>query len=541
MNMKKTKTILVIIAILNASLIFAQFPQKQINNAIFGITGNKVKPKNSIKFNNDKTDKYLSLGKSCKFIHQIGPAADTLLITSDTAIYETIETIGAGVLIVNNAILQLYGHLDQYDSSKVFIQNGATLHFPQIHNGQYIHRLQDNSYFKASNSTINTNNVQQIWQYDHSEYISKQTSFTNWNFRKIWDNSILYLEDADMVGDLTINDSCNLTFVRCETILPWMGVDAGDTLCYVFPPWDTVPNYTFSNNLNGVIGIDYSVSFDSCTNVLWGVESWQDSYIHIYSSVISIAFRLFEDDTIKHIYDYTDHVSFEFPFPDRFCKITMSHLYMWFPYVYNDAIMYIDSCRYAESKSYDSSQVYITNSIADGFPSSATAVDDGFMQFSDGLCRTFTTSWFDGTLLLVNTKVEPRPELNAEQNIAYGNSFFLAVNSIFKPTMKPWAMDNALVMFASIDSLGAYNVGENIDIIGSAWIDAGPLNSTKINTIQINDFVKIYPNPTTGIFTIEGKNIRSIEITSISGQVVYFKNPQGFKNLAGLVQVDLKG
>ncbi|MCK4663979.1 MAG: immunoglobulin domain-containing protein [Bacteroidales bacterium] len=62
---------------------------------------------------------------------------------------------------------------------------------------------------------------------------------------------------------------------------------------------------------------------------------------------------------------------------------------------------------------------------------------------------------------------------------------------------------------------------------------------TSIETIQNSDDIKIYPNPTNGIFTIEGKDIQSIEITNINGQTVYVKNPQGFKNLAGLVQIDL--
>lgn len=47
--------------------------------------------------------------------------------------------------------------------------------------------------------------------------------------------------------------------------------------------------------------------------------------------------------------------------------------------------------------------------------------------------------------------------------------------------------------------------------------------------------IKIYPNPTTGIFTIKGKNIKSIEITNVSGQIVYARTLQ----LEDFCQIDL--
>jgi len=49
--------------------------------------------------------------------------------------------------------------------------------------------------------------------------------------------------------------------------------------------------------------------------------------------------------------------------------------------------------------------------------------------------------------------------------------------------------------------------------------------TTSVATGITNSYVeipktKIYPNPTTGIFTITGENIQSIEVTNIIGQVI---------------------
>ena len=45
-------------------------------------------------------------------------------------------------------------------------------------------------------------------------------------------------------------------------------------------------------------------------------------------------------------------------------------------------------------------------------------------------------------------------------------------------------------------------------------------NTTEINEIGDNDNIKIYPNPTNGIFTIKGKDLQSIEVINISGQTI---------------------
>lgn len=44
--------------------------------------------------------------------------------------------------------------------------------------------------------------------------------------------------------------------------------------------------------------------------------------------------------------------------------------------------------------------------------------------------------------------------------------------------------------------------------------------STAINELNLANAISIYPNPTNGIFSIEADKIKSIEITSITGEVI---------------------
>lgn len=418
-------------------------------------------------------------------IYYIGPGADTLFVDSDLELEADVIVCGLGVLLVDHAKFTLSGHLDQYGDSKVILRNGACLYVPQLFNSHYLHRLQDRALFEAIDSTVDGKCVYQIRQYDDSRYVARQTVFPHWNFRKIWDNSTLILEDANMVGDMTINDSCDITFTRCDTILPWLGAAAGDVFDYSFPPWEYVGNYTFDSNLDGIDGVDYSVSFEACRGVMWGVESWPGSSIEIDSSFIDIAVRIYEDAEFVDIHDFEHYETKTFPLDDRLCKITNSYLHMWFPYVYDTAVVHIDDCSYAESKTHDYSELIVTNTTSDGFPSTTSPVDNGFIFFSDGLCRTFASTWNHGTLLLVNTRIEPRSGHEERQNIAHGQSTFLAVNCVFEPDYQPYARDAAMVMFAAMDTLENAAVGTEIDIVGSAWTDTGPFNPIEYERYQL--------------------------------------------------------
>ena len=496
------KTLFILISCIISVSLFAEFPQEKVTELIFENHFNKsistnnpnrLSLEDNIYENRDQSIKDHIYSKEKEFtisrdrdILYVGPGADTTFIYEDYQQDGDIIVYGDGVLLVDNATLTLFGHLYQQDNGKVILQNGAYLHVPQLFNCQYLHALNDNSKFEAINSTVDGNVVYQIRQYDNSEYTSLQTNYTNWNFRKLWNNSKLTMVDANMVGDLTINDSVEVEFTRCDTILPWLGADDGDVFDYQFPDWEIVPDYVFDDNLNGIDGIDYSVSFEDCVSVLWGVESWSESSVTINSSLVCIVFRIDEDVTINNIEDYTNYDYLSFPFEDRTAQINYCQLYMWFPYVYYDAVVYVDNCRYAESKAHDQSEIYFSNTISDGFPSNASPVDDGFIYFEDGLCRTFSSSWYNATLLMVNTRFEPRPNFDASQNIAHGYSTFLASNCTFLPELEPYARDAALVMFAAIDSLPDFEVGEIIEVTGSAWISIGEQNPITFDNYKLH-------------------------------------------------------
>jgi GH35 family endo-1,4-beta-xylanase len=92
---------------------------------------------------------------------------------------------------------------------------------------------------------------------------------------------------------------------------------------------------------------------------------------------------------------------------------------------------------------------------------------------------------------------------------------------------------NAVPNETSGISITDYNTAFNIDTLSvssgsvSFYLKESPvfIEEYIANLLSENNLtsknIKIYPNPTNGIFTVEGKNIKLIEIININGQVVY--------------------
>ncbi|MEA3450296.1 MAG: T9SS type A sorting domain-containing protein, partial [Bacteroidota bacterium] len=70
--------------------------------------------------------------------------------------------------------------------------------------------------------------------------------------------------------------------------------------------------------------------------------------------------------------------------------------------------------------------------------------------------------------------------------------------------------------------------GTNISEWSEVWSFTTE-NNVGLSDIKNTELITIFPNPTTGFFTIQGKNIQSIKITNINGQIIYSSKFQNFK------------
>ena len=415
---------------------------------------------------------------------------DTLTISQDETLDCNVLVSGDGLLhIINGAKLTLIGCLYEMDDGQVILDNGY-LYVPQEYNSQYPHIMYGNSRFEAvSNSEVFANTVYRTVMYDNTEFLSVGTEYPFWNFRQFFDSSQVDISGSDLIGDFTVNDFCQVSYCECDTMLPWFGFTEGDTLLsYSFPDWISVSDYTFSSaDISELSGVDYTVHFQNCGGVMWGIESWPGSSAEVFNSFINITLRIMGEGTVDltGISQFTYYDEFLLSgvssITDRLLKLTGCYAHQWCIYSYDSINLNIESCYWGESHAKENSTVVAYNSIAYGFPSSVSSVGSGSYCFVNGSCSTFVTAWDNATTLLINSTVVPRSgAMCGTTNYARDQARLLSINSYFQ--YRPVAYGAAMTMGSALDTDSEYETGD-IDIPGSAWVDVGPYCTD-------NDFAK---------------------------------------------------
>ena len=411
----------------------------------------------------------------------IGPDADTFYVDTNFVWDGTVYIYGDGVLIVDSAYFSVAGQLAIAGNGAAIFKNHATLHFDQFFVGQYSLWLFDNGYFEATDATIDANGTMHFVElHDNGVYIVRRTYFPNWTFRRIYEHSTLVLEDIGHVGDLLVDDSCSIHFIRCDTLMPWLQTPDGSVVDIEFPNIDSVEHFEFSEDTPGVDGIGYTVTVDSCRQCWWSLETFPGCSVIVRDSEIhGSCIRIPGSDTISvsGIFNYEYHTDMIIPLSDRHLEYENTYVWWWNWYPLESTVFYIDSCFFGEMIGKNSSTTFATRCIHDGATITLSVLDSAFMTFEAGSSLGYVCSFQQSTMLLINTRIRPTWPYQAT-NIAHHNSKMLCVNCDFDSL--PFALDTALVMWVDIDSIDNQGGFSYIlpKIWGSVWLDAGPERTT---------------------------------------------------------------
>jgi len=417
----------------------------------------------------------------------VGPGQDTLYIDEDFVQDGNIIIHGDGVLLVDNAKLTISGHVYAQDQGKAVFRNNAWLHFNQFYVGQYYVFLIDNSEFEATDATVDANGVMHYAQlHDDCIYTAVNTDFPDWTFRKVFDRASLILEDVNHVGDIMVDDSCFVHFTACDTLMPWLETCNGSVINIEFPDPDYVEHFEFSENTPGVDGIGFTFIVDQCSRCWWSLETQPGSSVTINNSVIRGSCVRMPGSNTVNIQDIENNSYFTHlvvSLEDRLLEYNNTYVYWWNWYPMENTILNIDSSVFGELIGRGNSETYATNCVHDGATISLGVEDSAFVSFAGSTCLAYISSWNRGTMLLTNSSVIPLWPYQST-NIAHDHSSMLAVNSFFE--YAPEALDTALVIVVAIDGPVAGQVDDNIDIIGSAWMNTGEHNAAEFDRYSIH-------------------------------------------------------
>lgn len=442
-----------------------------------------------------------------------------LAIGADEEFYHTgpLIVIGSGQVLVTGGSLFLNGHLSISDDALVSVNggsfhldgkdthivltqqaalaivNGAILHFVQ----QYVHQHainahDDSNVFLYQAEVDSDGSAETVELTENATYTAISTDFKDWTTWYMWNESRLNLNDVGKAGDVVFYDNPIIDVKNTTGIMPWMYFPDGAVGELILPDTrDCAPTSVKIDN-SVVAGIGWSLSIENSYCVALGINPYPGSDITIRDSYLKMAMiRLTGDNNyqvpgeFKNRQFHADHTFTSIP--DRQLRLINSTVEWWKVDANENARVLANDIVFSEMMVTDNARMWITNSTCEGQTIHLGATDNAAVYFKGGEVWSYASAWNNATMILEDSLFDhSRAQfLYQYTNIAHQNSRLYAVNTDFVSPPEdpngalPRAVDEALVMFVKLPDLSPAPLSAWIPIKGQAWIDHGPLNSTR--------------------------------------------------------------
>jgi hypothetical protein len=183
---------------------------------------------------------------------------------------------------------------------------------------------------------------------------------------------------ADCFGgmEIIVNDSASINIEGSNKIILWLGLSKGDTVDIdlpetnkSFPPSSNVLNFSFSNALPNVQGIDYTVDMANCDTVFWSLLLGKGCHVTMNNdSLLAIGLVYDEQacDTIKGITNKNLYENEAVMLSDRNLSLNNSLVYAWNFYPGDSSQLILEDCIFGEILTSADAKAQLINSTCDG-------------------------------------------------------------------------------------------------------------------------------------------------------------------------------
>ena len=438
-------------------------------------------------FNHAKDSGPVGIGYYCNI--PIGELAlknsDTLLVTSDKYISGKLTAMDNSVIIIDNAVLTVEGDVYLKNNSKFFLKNNGKFIQKQLYMDQYLFYMFDNSVVDAGfGSMSGSGTLLSINMYQYSKFKANHTSFTDWTFHRVTNKSSLEMSNIDKVGDFTLDDSCSVKISNSKIVMPWLSFYKGASANIRLPSPNFVDHFEFPANNDSVKGVYSKLILDSCSTVLWSMIHWSGCEVKVKDSWLYSCYErmnptVLDTQRISNIRDSITYNYFKLPLTDRNVVFENSSIQSWEFTAMNNEVLYGDSLDIFEMWSYHNSNIYVKNSNFYGTHIGST--NNSSMNLDNCHINVILLATNYSTFTIKNSVVIPNGNWK-EVSAAQDYSKLFCINTKFSQV--PQAFDNAIVVFAYLDSIETVN-SNKININGSAWTESGLLNPSKFGGYRI--------------------------------------------------------
>ncbi|MBN2728386.1 MAG: T9SS type A sorting domain-containing protein [Bacteroidales bacterium] len=404
---------------------------------------------------------------------------DTLYIMNDSTITGAwdfngnIAVIDTGKLIFTGATATINGDLIVWGSDARCDILNSTLAMPQAYFYQRSMITVGDAVLNIENSTLNFNGLPHNCVIGENGTMNLKNVY-NSGFRTcgLSSTATINIDEINEAGEFVITGNSSVNIKNADHVLLWHHFPDGAIVSHKFPDGATVDSYDFSNALPGVLGVNYTVNIDTCTDVMWALMPERNTNITIDSSYIrSIGLWFNGHDTIpvsglvnQSNYNQTIGIS------DRTLTLQTCSVRTWSLYPFDSVYIDVTASIVGEIGAFGHSEVQTNGIMVDGsggyfFASDETVVVGGFTTTG-----TSVRSEKKGIMLYVYGNVMMG---SAE---ALDSSILIVMQSILPSD--PIYRNMACAWFGKIDGPYSTYLGQDYPVMGSAWIDkdaASPL------------------------------------------------------------------
>ncbi|MBN1620382.1 hypothetical protein JW890_06640 [candidate division WOR-3 bacterium] len=399
---------------------------------------------------------------------------DTLVITSDTSIYEDIIIFQNGLLEVNSCSLRMRGDIVLSDEGMMKLDN-AVFFLDESYVYQYSINSYGNSSFDAENSTLRSNSK----PFGFSLYDSSSAAFDSVRMEKsfitfsLTGKSAIEIINSDKAGEFVLftEEEAELRIKNSDSVLVWLGFpkNSSGTVRGPHSPSMFIEHFRYPDT--SCSGINYSVEIDSVFALFLATMACDSTDVTIYDVELRAAGSLFTEqvsDTLSGFVNNTHYVDFTAPFPGRSYRLVNTSVESWNFYFWGRHDVTLKNSIFGEFLLGDSSIAFLSNVICDGSGGHIGNADSSFLICA--LSSIYTDALLEGKSLT----------LFYNANFFYGRviaadrSLAVSYNTVHSAT--PFTEDSGAVLIAGFYPPDPCCSNDFISIPGSAYCTRAPLS-----------------------------------------------------------------
>jgi hypothetical protein len=389
--------------------------------------------------------------------------------------------VNNGQLILDNADFKINGDITIINNGKLNATGG---NFTVIQEYIYEHEavLWNSSEFHFDG--VNFTSSGQSWGIsvgDSANYILEYSEITDGFITTgMSGNGTASITSTETPGEFLCLGKNNLQFSNCDFLLMWLVLPDSSIVDVSLPDDSLLIGWHFEEGDSGVSGIPYSLSIDSCTNVLWGLISMSGSDGTFRDTKFRTSGLFFSEPdsiTVSNITNNSTHTNDLINVLDRSLRMINTEVQTWNFYPAQNSNITVQNCIFGELLALDSSNVLIENSICDGTGGYLGAVGNSFLVVVRSLISSQVISREFGFLIGALSAFNSA-EIDADDG---------AIMAILNTTtwVQPEAHNSAIIFEEQLPPVEGF-IESEVPIEGTARIIAGPFSTIEFEGYSVH-------------------------------------------------------